>query len=438
MLLYYSGHDLLNAFKKSSGGLRCAGPSRLLGVYPYCKACFSRIDTNPEDTRLTCSKCGYSCAKSLLEYRYRLSMRVARGSCMFGVTVFGNCLNPYFGISASGFQRLVVDKSGPLESSKSTLLVKAVEECFIGKHFIFGIKVTDNDIKPWVEATQVNSHMAQLIATQMILPKAAGLRGCTVLNYFEAALQRAAEPKQCTIVPKETAKLNGEPLWPIPHNSPTPVFSNDTLHSSGFLPLSLSRSQRLDSSLSPTPPWQQTLGLITSSAEQEESRKDDKKSLCFSEKCRRSATPLETWADLTPPTHKTAGLPTLQVNDISTSAITKSILTTCPAQDECPLSESLTEFLKDGHKLDHSQNLFLESACDDTDFMSKSQVCDCYNKNKTAAIKAGEDEQSEGSIFNCSADLFSNSPSMDMNSVALRRSQPVQDMQVQASFILEL
>lgn len=42
-----------------------------------------------------------------MEHRYRLSLKVARDGCMFGVTVFGTCLNPFFGIDASALQRLV-------------------------------------------------------------------------------------------------------------------------------------------------------------------------------------------------------------------------------------------------------------------------------------------------------------------------------------------
>lgn len=41
-----------------------------------------------------------------MEHRYRLSLKVARDGCMFGVTVFGACLNPFFGIDASALQRL--------------------------------------------------------------------------------------------------------------------------------------------------------------------------------------------------------------------------------------------------------------------------------------------------------------------------------------------
>lgn len=41
-----------------------------------------------------------------MAYRYRLSLKVARDGCIFALTVFGTCLNPFFGIDASGLQRL--------------------------------------------------------------------------------------------------------------------------------------------------------------------------------------------------------------------------------------------------------------------------------------------------------------------------------------------
>lgn len=385
-------------------------------VYPSCKSCFSRVEA--EETRLTCSKCGYSCDRTLLDHRYRLAVRVARGSCMFGVTVFGSCLNQFFGIHASGLQRLVTDKSGTLDTSKSTLLVKAVEECFIGKHFIFGIKVAENDIKPWVKNTKGNSHFAQLIATQMILPKTAGHMGCTVLNYYEAAFQKSTETKQCTTDPNEMKNHIGGAIWPPPHIPPTPGFTNDTLHSSGFLPWSFSRSCP-DRSLSPTPPWQQTLGLITSSAEQEESSKDYNTTPRFSEKCSRSMTPLKAWQSLSTPVHKTTGRLTLPP-----SGLTKSFLNNCPAQEGYPCSESLTEFLKDKNSLDISQQteMFLGTVHDDIDLMDKRQVYCGFIEDKTAASTQrteARDVQSEGSIYNCSADLFYNSPRIDMDTTLL-------------------
>lgn len=390
-------------------------------LYPSCKSCFSRVEA--QETRLTCSKCGYSCDRSLLDHRYRLSVRVARGSCIFGVTVFGSCLNQFFGIHASGLQRLVTDKSGAFDSSNSTLLVKAVEKCFIGKHFIFGIKVTENDIKPWVENTKSHSHMAQFIATQMILPETTGHMGCTVLNYYEAAFQKCAETKQCTSYPNDMKNHKGQHLWPTPDISPTPEFTNDTLHSSGFLPpLSFSRSGQ-DNSLSPTPPWQQTLGLITSSAEQEGSSTDYNASPCFNEKRRRSTTPLKAWQGLSIPAHKTTERLTSPVDDLPMSGLTKSFLNNCPAQEEYPCSESLAEFLVDKHSLDISQQakILLGTVHDDIDLSDESQVRG-FIKDKTTASNESTgagDVHSEGSIYNCSADLFYNSPREDMDATIL-------------------
>lgn len=45
-------------------------------------------------------------------------------------------------ISVVVFQRLVVNLDDPVGTSRrSTLLLKAVQDCFIGRHFIFGFKV---------------------------------------------------------------------------------------------------------------------------------------------------------------------------------------------------------------------------------------------------------------------------------------------------------
>ncbi|XP_072321633.1 uncharacterized protein ddias [Eucyclogobius newberryi] len=389
--------------------------------YPSCKGCFSRIHTDSTGARLSCSKCGYNCARSLLDFRYRLSVRVARGSCLFGVTVFGNCLNQFFGIHASGLQRLVSDKTGPLETlSKSTLLVKAVEECFIGKHFIFGIKVTQSDHEPWVGRSCGSNNMAQLIATQMMLPEAAGLRGCTVLSYFEAVLQKAAEAKLSTTNIFNNAKLQRESLWPIPHNSPTSGFTNDTFCSSDFLPWSLSRSP-LDSSLSPTPPWQQSLGLITSSAEQDEMSQDVSNSPVI-KKDVQSSSPFKAWLGLSPAVHKTTGL-TLHKMDYSTPDLTTSIF---ECQEEYPLSESLTAFFKDKNtqpSLGPGDHQDIPVVLDGS---QAGDVCERQNDSKLAstieAKESSEDEQCESGVYNYSADLFSNSPRMDMSAETFDKS----------------
>ncbi|XP_037549616.1 DNA damage-induced apoptosis suppressor protein [Nematolebias whitei] len=114
--------------------------------YPCCKSCFSRIDTDQLDTttRCRCSRCGYRCLRDQVDYRYRLSLWVTRDSCIFGVTVFGNSLNAFFGIHASELQKLVEHLEGPVEpATRSRLLVKAVRDCFIGRHFIFVLEMAE-------------------------------------------------------------------------------------------------------------------------------------------------------------------------------------------------------------------------------------------------------------------------------------------------------
>ncbi|XP_071400515.1 uncharacterized protein ddias [Centroberyx affinis] len=243
--------------------------------YPYCRGCFSRIDVQQDTTRCRCSKCGYSCLKERVDYRYRLSLRVARDSHIFGVTVFGTCLDPFFGIHASGLQRLVQDSDLPVEArTRSTLLVKAVEDCFIGRHFIFGIKVTATENGPLLERPvpvgSTSKDIAQFIASQIILPKAAALGGCTLISYYRTLLQKAAEYPLGSTDPSKTSGPPATSLLLIPHHSPASSLNNTTLPASCLLSQSPQRSRHQDCTLSPTPPWQQSLGLVTSSAEQEE------------------------------------------------------------------------------------------------------------------------------------------------------------------------
>ncbi|XP_058486403.1 DNA damage-induced apoptosis suppressor protein [Solea solea] len=240
-------------------------------IYPCCKSCFSRIDVDQRDTtRCRCSRCGYSCHRELVDYRYRLSLRVTRDRCIFGVTVFGSCLNPFFGVHAGGLQRLVENKDGPVAPSvKAKLLINAVEDCFIGKHFIFGLKVSGTDSGLCFGESGLSDERVQFIASQMILPKAAGLGGCTVLTYYQLLLQKAAEYEPgSSNDPGKTFRPPETPLRLIPYRSPARSFNNATFSASGLLSISPQGSQ--DCTLTPTPPWQQSLGLVTSSAEQDE------------------------------------------------------------------------------------------------------------------------------------------------------------------------
>ncbi|KAM8895146.1 uncharacterized protein ddias [Spinachia spinachia] len=241
--------------------------------YPCCKDCFSRIEVEQrETTRCTCFKCGYSCHGEQVDYRYRLSLKVTRNSCIFGVTVFGTCLNPFFGIHAKGLQRLVENSDGA--SGRSTLLMKAVEDCFIGRHFVFGIKVPETESLPWVGAHVAtgssSKETAHFIATQMIPPNSTSLGGCTVVRYYRMLLQKAAEYELASTDSSKTCRTPAATLLLFPHHFSPGSFNHSRLSASGLLSQSPPRSQCQDGTLSPTPPWDQSLGLVTSSAEQEE------------------------------------------------------------------------------------------------------------------------------------------------------------------------
>ncbi|KAM7014905.1 uncharacterized protein ddias [Tautogolabrus adspersus] len=243
--------------------------------YPCCKDCLSKIQVERQDAkRCRCAKCGYICLRENVDHRYRLSLKVIRDKCIFGVTVFGTSLNTFFGIPASGLQRLVENADGPAEApNRCTLLVKAVQDCFIGRHFIFGIKVTETEREPWLRQTVTNcsrnEDTVQLIASQMILPKALGLGGCTVVSYYRILLQKAAEHELGSADLRKPSRNPETPLL-LPHHSPASSFNSASLSTSGLLSQPLQRSQHQDCTLTPTPPWQQSLGLVTSSAEQEE------------------------------------------------------------------------------------------------------------------------------------------------------------------------
>uniref|UniRef100_A0A8C1RZZ5 DNA damage-induced apoptosis suppressor n=1 Tax=Cyprinus carpio TaxID=7962 RepID=A0A8C1RZZ5_CYPCA len=148
-------------------------------VYPCCKGCLSRLIQ--ESKRAICGRCGFTCDLQNVDYRYRLSFNVSRNQDIFGVTIFGGCLNPFFGITAGGLQRCI-----DLEKTEGThtvqqLLVKAVEDCFIGKCVIFGLKVPHNVAK-------TSSLSGQLVACQIISP-CESLMGCTVIAYFKNLLR---------------------------------------------------------------------------------------------------------------------------------------------------------------------------------------------------------------------------------------------------------
>ncbi|XP_038158185.1 DNA damage-induced apoptosis suppressor protein [Cyprinodon tularosa] len=245
--------------------------------YPCCKGCFSRLDAEQRDSRYSCSRCGCWCLREQVDYRYRLSLLVARDAATFCVTVFGNSLNSFFGIHATGLQRLVERSEGPMgPSARSALLLQAVEDCLLGRHFIFGIKLSGTEREPWLKDPDGNQSSSrertQFVASQMILPTASGPTGCTVLRYYQRLLQKVCESAAESAHPSQTFKPFAAPLL---LTSPNSTFDDITLHHSSLLSQALLGFQPTDHAFPSTPPWQQSLGLVTSSAEQDEKSSQD-------------------------------------------------------------------------------------------------------------------------------------------------------------------
>ncbi|NWI91461.1 DDIAS protein, partial [Pitta sordida] len=110
-------------------------------VYPACQNCFSRLIL--DSRRFNCLKCGCTGEAKDAHYRYRLSLKVADTNDLFDITVFGSCLDPFFGVTAENLQRCIHNfnqLSGETNAETFTVaLVQAVETCFIGRRFIFGV-----------------------------------------------------------------------------------------------------------------------------------------------------------------------------------------------------------------------------------------------------------------------------------------------------------
>ncbi|CAJ1048946.1 uncharacterized protein ddias [Xyrichtys novacula] len=494
--------------------------------YPCCRECFSRIQPEHQDpTRWRCPKCGYICLRENVDHRYRLSLKVTRNKCIFGVTVFGTCLNPFFGIHATGLQRLVENTDGPVEpTTRSTLLARAVQDCFIGRHVIFGIKVTETEPEPWLRRGDgsSSSNAAQLIANQMILPKALSLGGCTVVSYYQGLLQKAAEFELGSTDP--SLRPPEAPLLLLPCYSPASSFNHAYHCTLDLQNQSLQRSQ----SLSPTPPWQQSLGLVTSSAEQEESlstqdsrvedgRKNKNKTPNHTQKDNKGYHKEERRVSPLPPVQRsTFSSPSFSVYSyspidkaventsfldtsstpsshdhssskkkrFSTSRLTDTIWSDSLAWEDLPFSESLTEFLGEEKKnvfigTESEPNLKvqnqeettrnkLEVGSQSVDLSVESPVCQykqttdsrsqivldivdtpvsnradrhdisdqiCETpvvpKRQARTLLSQEDEtahspffekeeeQIDGDVYDCSAELFSSSPLTSMNKTPL-------------------
>ncbi|KFP06049.1 Nitric oxide-inducible gene protein, partial [Calypte anna] len=168
-------------------------------IYPACQKCFSRVIL--DSRRFNCLKCGCTGEAKAASYRYRLSLRIADTNDLFDITVFGSCLDPFFGVTAENLQRYIQDfnqLSGETNTDASPeLLVQAVETCFVGKRFIFGVKGCASEDRGHSAASsilqnrsRINRSTKKFTACQIFLPNTA-VTGFTVISYFHRLLQSA-------------------------------------------------------------------------------------------------------------------------------------------------------------------------------------------------------------------------------------------------------
>ncbi|XP_058543615.1 DNA damage-induced apoptosis suppressor protein isoform X2 [Neofelis nebulosa] len=166
-------------------------------IYPSCQKCFSRLILVSK--RSNCPKCGSTGKAENASYRYKLSLKVAESSKLFGITVFGSCLDAFFGLTATALHGYIQDHNEISETLDSdaiqNLLTKAVEICFIGQSFIFGVTNFGNQYGRVSDSNnflkQRSDHKREvraLIACQIVLPDP-GVAGFTVIDYFHQFLQ---------------------------------------------------------------------------------------------------------------------------------------------------------------------------------------------------------------------------------------------------------
>lgn len=107
------------------------------------------------------------------------------------------------------------------------------------------LQVTKTDSGPLFGGPVANDSSSKdavhFIASQMILPKAAGLEGCTVVSYYRILLQKAADFELGSTDPSKASRPPATDLLLIPCNSPGRSFNNISLCADGFLSRSLQR-----------------------------------------------------------------------------------------------------------------------------------------------------------------------------------------------------
>ncbi|XP_043548628.1 DNA damage-induced apoptosis suppressor protein [Chiloscyllium plagiosum] len=233
-------------------------------LYPACYECGSRLLLNLG--RYHCLKHGYVSTAQDMHYRYRLSVKVARKNDLFNITVFGSCLEPYFGETAGCLQRYCEGLKKKLQEQKEKknqdLLVQAVKHCFIGRSFIFGVKASEflpstwsPSLSPLQAPISMKKYETHLVACQIAVPNTA-IYGCTVINYYKKLLD-LDNLQDCS----PSSMLSDSPFNTVDQSSAMIKSSTSLLSGNAQSFTELNDANRLSN------PWQQDFALVLSSGD---------------------------------------------------------------------------------------------------------------------------------------------------------------------------
>ncbi|XP_078369780.1 uncharacterized protein LOC144653612 [Oculina patagonica] len=111
--------------------------------YPCCTQCHKKVHTREDETTFWCEGCREEYSTESVQYRYRISVTASDRTQMAQITVFGSCLDSFFGTSATSFMRFVNSiKSDSFSVIPCSHVVhQAMEQCFVGALLQFGFRI---------------------------------------------------------------------------------------------------------------------------------------------------------------------------------------------------------------------------------------------------------------------------------------------------------
>uniref|UniRef100_A0A8C9G463 Replication factor A C-terminal domain-containing protein n=1 Tax=Pavo cristatus TaxID=9049 RepID=A0A8C9G463_PAVCR len=162
-------------------------------TYPACQSCLSRLIL--DSRRFNCLKCGCTGEAEEASYRYRLSLKIADTNDLFDITVFGSCLDPFFGVTAGNLCQVVYLVPECFASSTVQCLLDKRRALHYTIFFSFlpqGYGSEDGGCSAassiFQNCSRINRGTKNLTACQIFLPNAA-VTGFTVISYFRRLLQ---------------------------------------------------------------------------------------------------------------------------------------------------------------------------------------------------------------------------------------------------------